>query len=69
MSSVDQRFIQQLVAITQGIALEDRAAGRLAGIIGHALPTLDELAGGGLFDTEPASFERALDAFAGDGDV
>jgi hypothetical protein len=67
MSSIDSAFIRHLVATTQGIALEDAAAARSAGIIGHALPTLDALAGDGLFDTEPASFDRALAAQAANG--
>lgn len=68
MSSIDPAFIRNLVATTQGIALEDPAAARLAGIIGQALPTLNTLAGDGLFDTEPSSFDRALAALAADGD-
>lgn len=68
MSSIDPSFIRQVVATTQGIALEDPAVARMAGIIGRALPTLDVLAGDGLFDTEPASFDRTLAALAGDGD-
>lgn len=60
MSTIDSIFIRQLVANTQGITLQDPASERLAAIISHALPTLDALAGGGLFDTEPASFDRML---------
>ena len=68
MSRIDPPFIRQVVVATQGITLEDPAAARIAGIIGRALPTLDTLAGDGLFDTEPASFDRVLSALAGDGD-
>jgi hypothetical protein len=60
MSTIDSVFIRHLVANTQGITLAGPASERLAAILGHALPTLDALAGGGLFDTEPASFDRML---------
>ena len=60
MSTIDSVFIRDLVANTQGITLAGPASERLAAILGHALATLDALAGGGLFDTEPASFDRML---------
>lgn len=69
MSTIDPDFIRHLVANTQGIALEGPASERLAAILGHAIPTLDALAGGGLFDTEPASFDRMLADAADSHDV
>lgn len=69
MSTIDSVFIQHLVANTQGITLQGPASERLAAIVSHALPTLDALAGGGLFDTEPASFERMLTDAADSHDV
>jgi hypothetical protein len=69
MSTIDPDFIRHLVANTQGITLQDPASERLAAILGHALATLDALAGGGLFDTEPASFDRMLTDAADSHDV
>lgn len=68
MSDIDIAFIKQLVAATQNVELDDRAATRLATVSDRAFRTMDLIAGGSLFETEPAKFEAAMARLAGDGD-
>lgn len=68
MSKIDSAFIKQLVATTQNIELDERAAAHLAKVSEQAFRTLGRVAGSSLFDTEPARFEAAMARLAGDSD-
>jgi len=61
---MDARGMRELVENWQGVALDDAAAARLAGVSASVRGTLDAVAGHSLFDTEPAHFERSLRAMA-----
>ncbi len=61
---MDSKHIQALVEEWQGVVLEDAAAERLAGISVSVRAALDTVAGNSMFDTEPAHFERVLNAMA-----
>ncbi len=67
MSKIDEQFVQDLVPRTQGITLSSESVRRSAGSLGAVMRTLDRLASGSLFDTEPAQFDRELARQAGSG--
>lgn len=61
---MDAKQVKALAAEWHGVALEDAAAERLAAGSAAITATLEAVAGGSLFDTEPAHFDRALVAMA-----
>ena len=65
MSSTDADFIRDLVDRTQGVSLTPKSARRMAKMNASIARTLDALAGGSLFDTEPAQFDRELRRLGG----
>ena len=66
MNRLDADFVLDLVARTQGIELQADSAGRSADSGNAITATLDAIAGGSLFDTEPAHFERELHRLRGE---
>jgi hypothetical protein len=61
---MDSQKMRNLVMYWQGVELDDEAAERLAKLSASVGRTLNSLAGGSMFDTEPAHFDRALAAVA-----
>ena len=66
---MDSRKMRDLVLHRQGVALDEEAAKRLANLSMSVGKTLNAVAGGSMFDTEPAHFDRALNAMSGRDDV
>ena len=60
MKDIDADFIRDLVDRTQGVQLTPESAKRMAKANASIRRTLGALAGGSLFDTEPAQFDREL---------
>jgi hypothetical protein len=65
---MDSQMMRDLVMYWQGVTLDDEAAARLADLSNSVGKTLNAVAGGSMFDTEPAHFDRALNTMAGRGD-
>jgi len=65
---MDAQRMRELVRYWQGVELDDDAAARLAGLSASLGRTLKAVAGGSMFDTEPAHYDRALRAMAVRGD-
>ena len=61
---MDDQKMRDLVLYWQGVELEDEAAKRLANLSVSVGKTMNAVAGGSMFDTEPAHFDRALVAMA-----
>jgi hypothetical protein len=64
MSEIDRDFIATIVRELQGITLDAAVAERIADVNASVVKTLDAVAGGSLFDTEPAHFDRMLSDLA-----
>ncbi len=62
---LDARKLRDLVMYWQGVELDDEAAARLAKQSISVGETLNAVAGGSMFDTEPAHFDRELVAMSG----
>lgn len=62
---MDSQKMRELVMYWQGVELDDEAAARLADLSTSVGKTLNAVAGGSMFDTEPAHFDRALVTMAG----
>ncbi len=62
---MDSQKMRDLVMYWQGVELDNEAAVRLANLSGSVGKTLNAVAGGSMFDTEPAHFDRALVAMSG----
>ena len=65
---MDSQTMRELVMYWQGVTIDDEAAERLAALSTSVGKTLNAVAGGSMFDTEPAHFDRALVAMAGRND-
>lgn len=65
---MDSQTMHELARYWQGVELDDEAAARLAALSVSVGKTLNTVAGGSMFDTEPAHFDRALNAMSGRGD-
>jgi hypothetical protein len=61
--------MRELVMYWQDVTLDDEAAARLAKQSLAVGKALRRVAGGSMFDTEPAHFDRALIAMSGRDDV
>lgn len=61
---MDSQTMRNLVMYWQGVTLDDEAAARLADLSTSVGKTLNAVAGGSMFDTEPAHYDRALIAIA-----
>jgi len=61
---MDAEKMRELVRYWQGVELDDAAAARLASLSVSLGRTLNAVAGGSMFDTEPAHYDRALRAMA-----
>ncbi len=61
---MDSQTMRDLVMYWQGVTLDDEAASRLAALSTSVGKTLNAVAGGSMFDTEPAHYDRALIAMA-----
>jgi hypothetical protein len=66
---VDDQKIRDLVMYWQKVELDDEAASRLANQSVAVGKALRRVAGGSMFDTEPAHYDRALIAMSGRDDV
>ena len=66
---MDGQKMRDLVAFWQGVELDDDAACRLSNQSVAAGKALRRVAGGSMFDTEPAQYDRALIAMSGRDDV
>lgn len=62
---MDSQTMRELVMYWQGVTIDDEAAERLAALSTSVGKTLNAVAGGSMFDTEPAHFDRALVTMAG----
>ena len=62
---MDEQKMRDLVMYWQQVELDDEAAKRLANQSIGAGKALREVAGGSMFDTEPAHFDRALIGMSG----
>ncbi len=65
---MDSQTVRDLVMYWQGVKLDDEAAVRLAELSSSVGKTLNAVASGSMFDTEPAHFDRALNKMAVRGD-
>lgn len=61
---MDAQTMRELVRYWQDVELDDEAAARLAGLSVSVGKSLNAVAGGSMFDTEPAHYDRALRAMA-----
>jgi len=66
---VDGKTLRDLVMYWQEIELDEEAASRLANQSVAVGKALRNVAGGSMFDTEPAHYDRALIAMSGRDDV
>ncbi len=65
---MDSETVRNLVMYWQEVELDDEAAARLADLSKSVGKTLNTVAGGSMFDTEPAHFDRELIVMAERGD-
>lgn len=66
---MDAQKMRDLVMYWQGVELDDEAAARLANQSISVGKALQRVAGGSMFDTEPAHYDRALIAMSERDDV
>lgn len=66
MADIDPDDLARAIAAHHGAAIPEDSLARAAAMLAAVIETLDAVAGGSMFDTEPAQFERVLASLAGE---